>query len=226
MMRSPGQLMHHGTPGLPPHGVSLRQGMMGPDMYRDKPLEQPVYQARGALPPMHQGVPPSMHPMHGYMRPPENDMMPLHHGVQPRREMAPMQPAVDVPMQRSMREEESRESEVEYVLAKQYKALRTGERLGFPAYSADKEILGFYREASGKVGVGQFSAISRHRNDFGPLEIMQATEILDDAIAKKSRAVHALKDWGGSVANLLDHALVYDWSKDMGPDASAQENAA
>ena len=107
------------------------------------------------------------------------------------------------------------------MLAKQYKALRTGERLGFPAYSANKEILGFYREAAGKVGVGQFVAISRHRNDFGPLEILQATEILEEAIAKKSRAVHSLKEWG-TIANLLDHALVYDWSKDMsGPSGSS-----
>mmetsp|Transcript_4858 Transcript_4858/g.9046 ORF Transcript_4858/g.9046 Transcript_4858/m.9046 type:complete len:184 (+) Transcript_4858:1-552(+) len=112
-------------------------------------------------------------------------------------------------------DEESRESEVEYVLAKQYKALRTGERLGFPAYSANREILGFYREGSGKVGVGQFIPIAMHRNEFGPLEILQATEILEDAIAKKSGAVHSLKDWG-TITNLLDHALVYDWSKDIG----------
>lgn len=111
-------------------------------------------------------------------------------------------------------EDESRESEVEYVLAKQYKALRTGERLGFPAFSVSKEILGFYREASGKVGVGQFVPISRHRSEFGPLEILQASEILEDAIVKKSAAVHALKDWG-TISNLLDHALVYDWSKDI-----------
>jgi hypothetical protein len=121
----------------------------------------------------------------------------------------------EIPTQRSRSaEEESRENEVEYVLAKQYKALRTGERLGFPAYSANKEILGFYRETSNKGGAGQFVPISRHRNDFGPLEILQATEILEDCIAKKSEAVHALKDWG-SISNLLDHALVYDWSKDL-----------
>jgi hypothetical protein len=74
-------------------------------------------------------------------------------------------------------------------------------------------------ESNGKVGVGQFTPISRHRNDFGPLEIMQATEILEDSILKKSEAVHVLKEWG-SIANLLDHALVYDWSKDIGTDPS------
>lgn len=110
---------------------------------------------------------------------------------------------------------QSRESEVEYVLAKEYKALRTGERLGFPAYSASREILGFYRESRTKVGVGEFIPISRHSQDFGPMEIMQASGILAEAIAKKSSSVHALKDWG-SIANLIDHALVYDWTKDMG----------
>ena len=111
-------------------------------------------------------------------------------------------------------EERSRESEVEFVLAKEYKALRTGERLGFPAYTASREIVGFYRESRIKVGVGEFTPISRHSQDFGPMEIMQASEILEEAIAKKSSAVHALKDWG-SIANLIDHALVYDWTKDI-----------
>merc|ERR1711871_1788938 len=97
----------------------------------------------------------------------------------PRHEMPQMPTGTEVPIQRPLRqEEESRESEVEYVLAKQYKAARTGERLGFPAYNANKEILGFYKDVSGKVGVGQFTPISQHRNEFGPLEIMQATDIL------------------------------------------------
>jgi len=116
--------------------------------------------------------------------------------------------------------QESREAEVEYVLAKEYKALRTGERLGFPAYSASKEILGFYREARTKVGIGEFVPISAHAQDFGPLEILQASDILEEAIQKKSSAVHALKDWG-TIAQLLDHALVYDWSKDMGKSSGS-----
>mmetsp|Transcript_27332 Transcript_27332/g.38445 ORF Transcript_27332/g.38445 Transcript_27332/m.38445 type:complete len:788 (-) Transcript_27332:1140-3503(-) len=117
---------------------------------------------------------------------------------------------------------DSRESEVEYVLAKQFKSMRTGERLGFPAYSAAKELLGFYRESSMRVGVGQFVPISRLRDDFGHVELLQATQVLEEAIAKKSEAVHALKDWG-SISNLIDHALVYDWSKDMG-DGSGGNN--
>ena len=109
---------------------------------------------------------------------------------------------------------------MEFVLAKEYKALRTGDRLGFPAYSSSREILGFYRESRTKVGVGEFTPISRHAQDFGPLEIMQASEILEEAIAKKSSAVHALKDWG-SIANLIDHALLYDWTKDISSSGGA-----
>jgi len=118
----------------------------------------------------------------------------------------------------------SRESEVEYVLAKEYKALRTGERLGFPAYSASRELLGFYRESRSKAGgVSEFSPVMNHAQDFGPMEIIQASEILGDAIAKKSTAVHSLKDWG-SIANLIDHALVYDWTKDMNPSGGTENS--
>lgn len=109
---------------------------------------------------------------------------------------------------------DSLESEVEFVLAKQYKSMQTSERLGFPAYSASKELLGFYRESRTKVGVGQFVPIRHLAHEFGPLEVMQATEILEEALAANSDAVHALKDWG-SISNLIDHALVYDWTKDI-----------
>ena len=119
--------------------------------------------------------------------------------------------------------EESREEEVHYVLARQYKSLRTQERLGFPAYSINKELLGFYKEAHNKVGARQFSPISRHAKDFGPNEIMQAKEILEDAIAKKSDAVHSREDWG-TLSTLLDNALVYDWSKDIDHDLAGAQN--
>jgi len=124
---------------------------------------------------------------------------------------------------RSTLANESQESEVEYVLAKQYKTLRNGTRLGFPAFSASKEILGFFREGNGKVGVGQFVPISHHSDDFGPMEILQASEILEDFIAKKSDAVHCLKDHANMTA-LLDAALVYDWSKDINNAANAAAN--
>ena len=118
---------------------------------------------------------------------------------------------------------ESQESEVEYVLAKQYKTLRNGTRLGFPAFSVSKEILGFFREGNGKVGVGQFVPISHHSDDFGPMEILQASEILEDFIAKKSDAVFCLKDHA-NITSLLDAALVYDWSKDINNAANTQAN--
>lgn len=201
--------MMRGPPQSGPMSMPLpRRGMMGPQGMHD--FGMPMYGGgpnmgppSHMMPPQPQGMP-SMHP---YMRGvPENDMMPMP---------LPSTGGGDMmQQQRSIRpEEESRESEVEYVLAKQYKALRTGERLGFPAYSANKEILGFYREQAGSAG-RQFSPIARHRNDFGPLEIMQATEILEDAIKKKSEAVHSLKTWG-SIENLLNQVLVYDWRQDI-----------
>jgi hypothetical protein len=221
----PRQSLGHGLAG-----ESSRPGMhpsITSEAFRSRPESSMTYQAR---PPLHsmpgmqmgapvvhysfQGVsaagstsagapPPGME---GYARMPSSNQQ--------------MQQPSDVSPQQSQdqSEDDSRESEVEFILAKQYKALRTGEHLGFPAYSANKEILGFYRD--GRAGVGQFVPISRHREEFGPLEILQATEILEEAIAKKSRAVHALKDWG-TIANLLDNVLVYDWSKDIGGGSAA-----
>lgn len=145
------------------------------------------------------------HPPPGHPRHPSPRMM----------DMAPVPMRATARMDEGFEGDDSREGEVEYVLAKQYKALRTGERLGFPAYSASKEILGFYRESSMKVGVGQFIPISRHREEFGPMEMHQASRILEDAIANNNQAVHRLKDWG-SISSLVDHALVYDWSKSLG----------
>jgi hypothetical protein len=106
-----------------------------------------------------------------------------------------------------------RESEVEYVLARQYKSLRTGERLGFPAFSIDREILGFYHDSPRNTGVRQFIPISDE--DFGPAEKLQAKKILTDAIHSNSRAVHSVKEFG-SIASVLDRCLVYDFSKDIG----------
>jgi hypothetical protein len=196
---------HFGQPGLHP---SLRS-----ESFRAMPESSIPYQARAQMTPM-QGM--NMRQQQ-YTMPggAYSNLDDYNRMVQPGTGIRSHHDMIEPEQSPSSVDDESRETEVEYVLAKQYKALRTGERLGFPAYSANKEILGFYREHMGKVGVGQFIPISRHSNEFGPLEILQATEILEDAILKKSAAVHSLKDWG-TITNLLDHALVYDWSKDIG----------
>lgn len=115
------------------------------------------------------------------------------------------------------------ESSVEFVLAKQYKSYRTGERLGFPAYSSTKEIVGFYSESSNaKMGGGRvFVHISRLRQQFGPGEVMQANEVLRNAIALKSEAVFAVKDFG-SINSLVDHAMVYHWSKGLDAEGTTK----
>ena len=231
MLRGP--VAMHAQPGIPPPLISRRPGLhpsVASEAFRNKPDIPLHYQPHlDTTPRGHQPMPsymqPSVGPQNSMVE--ENDPIQMHGQVIPQR-VHPRTPIegslLTAPVQRQTHHpfdlEESRESEVEYVLAKQYKSLRSGQRLGFPSYSVNREILGFYRESTTKVGVGQFTPISRHRDDFGPLEIMQATEILEGAIAKKSEAVHSLKDWG-NISNLIDHALVYDWSKDIGDDSSS-----
>lgn len=103
----------------------------------------------------------------------------------------------------------NRESAVEYLLAKQFKSIRSGERLGFPAYSSEKDLLGFYKMPPGKNLPDVFLPISD--DDFGPAEILQATKILEEA---DPDAVHSLKQCG-SVSNMLNRALVYEWSQGL-----------
>lgn len=105
----------------------------------------------------------------------------------------------------------SREAEVEYVLAKQFKSASTGTRLGFPAYSNSKEILGFYRESNTNVGTGVFVPIDRHLEDFSPEAIVGGRDIINEAISANDEAVHSLKKWG-SIGNLIDQVLAHNWA--------------
>lgn len=104
------------------------------------------------------------------------------------------------------------QNEIEYVLAVHYKSNLTGNVFGFPAYNERNELLGFYQESRANVGVGRFIPVSSYTNkDLSPIEVSQATALLLDAMKNNSQAVHALKDWG-SISNLLDRVMVYDWS--------------
>jgi hypothetical protein len=94
------------------------------------------------------------------------------------------------------------ESQVEYLLAKQFKSMRTGERLGFPAYSSSKKLLGFYRRHS--TGEFQFEVAL----DFGSKDMEQANQIFDNA----GDAIQSKSDWK-SIQSMLNHALVYEWRK-------------
>lgn len=62
-----------------------------------------------------------------------------------------------------------------------------------------------------KVGSPVFTPISRLRNEVGPLEMTQATQVLEDHIRKNSKAVYKLSEWG-TINNLFDHVMLYDWS--------------
>ena len=59
-----------------------------------------------------------------------------------------------------------------------------------------------------------FIPISRLNHEIGSLEMGQATQLLNDHIGRKSEAVYAIEDWG-TVRNLVDHAMVYDWNNNV-----------
>ena len=110
----------------------------------------------------------------------------------------------------SVRDEPTRE-DMFYILAKPFKSVSTGEKLGFPSYNVGKEMIGFVCESNQK-GFGQFVPITDYSADFGPTEMAQATRILDSAITNQNPALHS-REMHTSVYSLIDHALVYDYSR-------------
>jgi hypothetical protein len=202
-----GLVSHESSVMSPPAGQSVPPNTGGPTM---PALHQPV-QMQNQYWAQHnaQGMPP--HGNQG-MQPPPHQRVPISRDSrtsQGEPDMSDM--SIDL---------ENRQADVQYVLAKVFKSLRTDNRLGFPAYSITKELLGFYRESSMGAGSGRFIPIHKHKNEFGGDELEQAGQILKDSILKRSRAVYALKDWD-SLMSMVEHALVYDWTKDIGGGANS-----
>jgi hypothetical protein len=110
-------------------------------------------------------------------------------------------------------DDDSPTAKIHYILAKQFKAIGTGECLGLPAFNESMIMLGFYVESDRKLGAGTFVPLEMH-SGFGPKEISQAKIILEQAIEKNSQAVHNIKSFD-SMESMLDHALVYMWTKEM-----------
>jgi len=100
--------------------------------------------------------------------------------------------------------------DIEYIIAKPFRSISSGDKLGFPCYNSAREMIGFIRESTHK-GFGQFIPVSKYKTEFGPAELMQATGILNDAITNHSPALHT-KEAHTSVYSLIDHALVYEYS--------------
>lgn len=92
--------------------------------------------------------------------------------------------------------------EMEYVLARQYTSLRTGGKLGFPVFSHDKQLLGFYQSYEGDT------------IRFTPLQDASLQEpaqrILFEELESQSALVHRLSFWG-SLQSMLDRCVVYDF---------------
>jgi len=107
---------------------------------------------------------------------------------------------------------ESRQADVQYVLAKQFKSLHTRELLGFPAYSRGKKLLGFFRESSMKLGVGRFVPFAKFRKSFVEADLFKASEFLSNALQKGDKALFVLDNFT-SISNMINAALVYDWQQ-------------
>ncbi len=100
---------------------------------------------------------------------------------------------------------------IDFILARNFHSMN-GEKIGFPVCDSNKELLGFFRES--EVGEGKFYPVSVVEN-YDPRMTTEVKRTIDEAINQRSDAVHRLKDCGGQLASLFDHAMVYDWSREF-----------
>jgi len=101
-------------------------------------------------------------------------------------------------------ENENRQADVHFVLAKQYQSKHNNRFYGCPAYSITKELLGFYVQSRITNRSGRFLPISNF--DFGTTELSQARGIVLQAIENNSGSLYRKRD-GGSLTNLVAAAL-------------------
>ena len=129
--------------------------------------------------------------------------------------------------------DETRESEVEYIFAKQFKSLRTGALLGYPAYTIQKELIGFYQQLPQSIDTTKMSPhrgfdqklqptqpplftrshlfVPIQREDFGVTELEHAKVVFDQA----DRSAIQVMSQCGSIEAMLHRALVYEWSQGL-----------
>jgi hypothetical protein len=211
-----GLVSHESSAMSPPAGQNMPPNTGGAAMPPLQPMQAQMQNQYWAQHSQAQGMPP-----HGNQVAPQapHQRLPM-----PRDNRDPRASQGEPDMSDMSIDLENRQADVQYVLAKVFKSLRTDNRLGFPAYSITKELLGFYRESSMGTGSGRFIPIHKHKNEFGREEMDQARQILTDSILKRSRAVYALKDWD-SLMSMVEHALVYDWTKDLGGENSGSSGS-
>jgi hypothetical protein len=103
------------------------------------------------------------------------------------------------------------EDMVEYVIAQDFKSVRTRKILGLPAYCSDKTLVGFYRR-TGECGPFFFDPLDQE--DFGPAEMEQATAFLEQALSTSKPPAKSMQELG-SIQAMLDHVLVYEFQKGL-----------
>ena len=110
-------------------------------------------------------------------------------------------------------DQENRQGEVRFVLARQFKLVTSDKQLGYPAFSFTKELLGFYRKSSRLGGGGRFIPIHKHRQELGPGTLGQATGILEESIMKGDNAVFDIMQYQ-SLTDMVQQALNFEsWLK-------------
>merc|ERR1719460_2123805 len=122
----------------------------------------------------------------------------------PTTRIVPLPPFTETALSREV------EQSVRTVLAKKFRPVRDGAVLGFPAYDADKNLVGLYRDQN---GAPVFVPASEAASGLEPADHAAARLAYDRETSNKSDCVHSLATHG-ALERLKDAALLYCYSKE------------
>jgi hypothetical protein len=100
---------------------------------------------------------------------------------------------------------EELESQVAYLLARQYFTIRAGNSLGFLVFNEDMHVLGFFQDLTSNTEMKDFIPIYQLEEDFDIFEQEEAARMLRDAIESHSKALYCTSNYD-SVHSLLASA--------------------
>jgi hypothetical protein len=100
--------------------------------------------------------------------------------------------------------------DVHFILAKSLKSSH-GDH-GVPAFDADKEFIGVYREGqeAEKVTQAIFTPLSHLASSIPKSDTQRLSSVLNKAIAANDPAVHSLQVWNNNLDTMIEDALIYN----------------
>jgi hypothetical protein len=107
---------------------------------------------------------------------------------------------------------EDLESQLTYLLVREYSSIRTGKELGFPAFDEDMYVIGFFVHAPPTINIQHFIPTEQLEDDFDHRKDQESlARLLKDAIECHSKAVYSISNYDSLQSLLASVSTEVKW---------------